>query len=219
LVKPCMLSVYWGIKEELAPSKKQLRIFESGGILENWWIQNVLRNTPGITIIATQLPARYMGDGWEIHGRIDCLCLENNKLIIREIKTAKTCSWMNKAKEDHRAQLNFYLCSLGVDLGNIDYIDKSVMLLGEDPRNPTLPPDTHYIIERNWDDYNYMIEIAGMLHEHVSTDNPPAPTPCWLCSGQNKTGEIYCDYIDKCPAHEHPPDVSNDTQNNDPVTS
>jgi len=200
LVKPCMLNVYYGIKEETTPSKKQLRVYESGNILEDFWINSVLRNTPGIQVLATQLPARYMGEDFSIHGRIDCLVLEAGKLVIYEVKTAKTSSWMTREKQDHYLQLNFYLNCLCVDFGKISYIDKSIMLLGEDPKNPTLPPDTNYPVERNRADFDYLIETAKTLHIAVSTETPPAPKPCWLC----EKNEMYCDYYNKCPIYQTP---------------
>lgn len=202
LVKECQLNAYYNIKEEILSTKKMLRIFNSGNILEDFWIQNVLCNTPGVQVIATQLPARYTCPEFSIHGRVDALCIENDKLVVRECKTAKTCSWMREAKWDHYQQLNFYLCALGIDSGVVDYIDKSILLLGEDQKNPSLPPDTHYKITRNMFHFTDMIATAKALHQCVTTDTPPDPTPCWMCNKENYKQDTYCDYIDRCPAHQ-----------------
>lgn len=211
LCKDCLLSVYYNIKEEVPPTKKMLRIFNSGNLLEDFWVQDVLRNTPGVQVVATQLPARYHGKDFEIHGRIDALTIEGDRMVVRECKTAKTCSWMKEEKQDHRQQLNFYLCALGIDDGVIDYIDKSILLLGEDPRNPDLPPDTHYPVKRDQAEYERMIDTAEYLHQCVSVDMPPEPTVCWMCNGQNRNHEIYCDHAAKCPAHQTPQTTLDET--------
>lgn len=208
LVKECQLNAYCNIKEEIPSTKKMLRIFNSGNILEEFWVQDVLCHTPGIQVVATQLPARYTCPEFSIHGRVDALCVENDRLVIHECKTAKSCSWMREAKWDHYLQLNFYLCALGVEFGVVDYIDKSILLLGEDQKNPDFPPDTHYQITKNMFHFNDMIATAKALHQCVTTDTPPPPTPCWMCDRQNYKQETYCDYIDKCPAHAPPPPTS-----------
>jgi hypothetical protein len=202
LVKPCLLNVYYEIKNEVPPSKKLLRIFHMGHILEDVWIKDVLCHTPGIQMIATQLPAWVKVNDYEIHGRIDALSIKDNKLTIHEVKTAKTSSWKNTPNEEHVSQIAFYLYALGMDNGEIDVIDKSIMLLGEDPKNPGLSPDRIYLVNRGEQEhikYNMMLENAELLHKAITTDTPPAPNPCWQCMGRIS----YCDHIEQC-RREHP---------------
>ena len=203
LCRKCLLSTYYNIKEEVPPTEKMLRIFQMGHILEDFYIQNVLRNTPGIQVIATQLPARVKVNDYEIHGRIDALCIEDGKLVVHEIKTAKTASWKNTPNEEYVTQLQFYLNALALDSGRIDVIDKTILLLGEDPRNIGLLPDISYPIIRDALPYHDILAAAEILHRAVTTNTQPEPNPNWQCMGRVS----YCDHIEKCRA-EHPPIIS-----------
>lgn len=190
LCRGCQLNTYYNIKEEVPPTKKLLRIFHMGHVLEDVAVQGVLKSTPGIQVLATQLPARVKTETYEIHGRIDALVIESGKLIVYEVKTAKTASWKNTPNEEYVAQLNFYLNALGIDNGKIFVVDKTIMLLGEDPRNIGLPPDTCYNVVRDSKPYNELLENAELLHTAVTTNTPPNPTESWLCG--------YCDHVEKC---------------------
>lgn len=87
--------------------------------------------------------------------------------------------------------------------GEIDVIDKSILLLGEDPRNPGLAPDKTFHVYLNDGTYQRFLKIldnAERLHEAITTGIMPEPTPCWRCEG----GIKYCDHIDRC-LKDYPP--------------
>lgn len=200
ICKPCMRNVYYGITCDVPKAKDSRRVLITGTILEDFYL-DVLANTPGVRVIATQVPARYFNKerGYEIHGRIDALCYhEGQGLVAHEIKSAKTASWKKAANDDHLLQLQFYLNTTGLVNGVIDVIDKTIMLHGKDPRNEDIdiPPDTHYPIVADPGVLAGMIKAADALHYYVSNKILPPKTPCFLCWGK----VAYCDYIDQCGA-------------------
>ena len=130
LTKSCQRKAYLDIKDPQKYSVETLRIFEAGNILEDYWIK-LLEDTPGITVLNSQLPARYYGSGFSVHGRVDILTqISNGSLLVREVKTIKSFRYLNEPKPEHVEQIQFYMNALGVELGQIDYIDKTALLSG-----------------------------------------------------------------------------------------
>ena len=203
LTRECITNSYYNITIDTPPSKNLLRVFMSGTLVEDFWVDDVLRNNKEIKIIGTQLPARYTDpiEGFSIHGRIDALVLnKDGYLEVREVKSAKTCAWLTSPKKDHVEQISFYLSTLGIDRGQIDMIDKTIMLLGEDQSNQRedRPPDISFPIQRNNKIFEDIIQRARILHRALKDKVPPPKTVCWLCNGQNRERKIYCEYKDVC---------------------
>jgi CRISPR/Cas system-associated exonuclease Cas4 (RecB family) len=192
LAKPCLRSSYYGIVVEREYPMETLRIFETGNILEGWWVE-VLRRSADIEVLWTQLKARYMGEGFRVHGRVDVLCQHRDRmLVVHEVKTAKTAHWLQEAKGQHVEQLQFYLGCLGVELGQVDYLDKTVMLHGRDPRRPRagVRVDKCFRVKRDHKVFKELVNRATVLAKAWESEVPPPADPGWLCR--------YCLYSDIC---------------------
>lgn len=189
LTKACIKNAYHSIVNPTEFPLNTLRIFETGNILEDWWT-NVLDKDPTIDILATQVKCYYIDKeaNIEIHGRLDILCQHNNtKLVAHEVKSTKSTYYLkDKPKEPHFQQLQFYMNSLGVDFGWVDYLDKDVMLNGKDPETKV---DRCFLVERDFSVFARMIERAKELNGYLQTNDPP-PQKGWLCD--------YCQYAEGC---------------------
>ena len=199
LVSPCMRKSYYGVTIDTSPDKEALRIFMSGNLIEEFWVNEVLHKSKEIKVLGTQLPARYIDpiEGFEIHGRIDVLAQHDNRQIyIHEVKSAKTCAWLTAPKPAHEQQLQFYLNILGIDLGVIDMLDKTIMLQGEDPRSPGADRgvDKSFVVTRNPEVLSTLVQRARVLHRALQDKTPPPKSECWLCQG----AVTYCDYVNEC---------------------
>jgi CRISPR-associated exonuclease Cas4 len=185
LVKPCMRSAYYGVTIDREVPKETLRIFESGRLIEDFWV-NVLMNSDGIKVLGTQLPARYVAGGLEIHGRVDALCQHHdNALVLHEVKSAKSTFYTNSPKEEHLLQLQFYMSCLGVDFGQVDYLDKSVMLQGEGSA-----VEKCFMVERDSGMFAEVVRRGKVLNEALKCREPPPLEKGWLCD--------YCLYRSEC---------------------
>jgi CRISPR/Cas system-associated exonuclease Cas4 (RecB family) len=165
-----------------------LRIFEAGNIIEDYWIR-VLKNSEGIQVLATQLPAYYISDEFEVHGRVDALVQHNKSEIrVHEVKTAKTLKYVQEPKTEHVEQIQFYLNALGLARGQLDYLDKSVFLNGSSPSVASI--DRSFIIEADSSNFNNLIHRANNLFDALQRKQAPAPKHSWLCD--------YCLHKDSC---------------------
>jgi len=147
LTHPCPQHIWLRASCDLQHPVETLRIFDAGRILEDRWIE-ILEGRKDIAVLGTQLPAYHYfdldGEEWEIHGRVDALCQhDRNGLIIHEVKTARTTHWMKEPKEDHIAQIQLYLNALGVERGQVDYLDKTAWLTGDHPIDKSFPVKTN----------------------------------------------------------------------------
>jgi len=181
LTKPCQRAAYLNILHPREHPLETLRIFEAGNLLENYWTETLNKRTD-IQVLGTQIPAYHKNHNYEIHGRLDILCQHNNAAIVgHEVKTAKTANWLTEPKEDHTAQIQFYINALAIDFGQIDYLDKKALLNGK------TRIDTTFTVERDHAAYAKLISIANRLHTARRTLTPPPANPtAW--NGK------YCDY-------------------------
>lgn len=125
-----------------------------------------------------------------ITGTCDDLMKIDNKFVLVDKKTWSAHGYVKTTpNEDYVKQLNIYRVllkmSYGIDpeWGCLMFLDKSDDL-SELPMEFPLAP----INETK----QYLRDTLRQLQSE------PAPNPCWLCSGQNKDGRIYCDYLDPC---------------------
>jgi len=178
LVKPCLRNVYHNITVDTPPNVESLRIFASGNLIEDFWVQGILKNNKEIKLLNTQLPTRYIDPdkGIEVHGRIDALCQINNKeLCVREVKSIKNFYYLNGPKQDHYQQIQFYLGCLGIENGSIDYLSKENLLQGLDIIDRCFP------VRRDPEVFEYMIKRAEELTTLVASNEIPPACQCWSC--------------------------------------
>jgi len=192
LTHPCPQQIWLNIHHDREHPIETLRIFDAGRVLEDHWV-NILRKRDDITVLNTQLPAYHYfdieGEEWEIHGRIDILCQHDNEsLVLHEVKTAKTTHWMKTPREGHVAQLQFYLNALGIENGQIDYLDKTAWLTG----NNKIDKSFHIKADKN--DYYRILQTAGQISTAITKATVPEANPdAW-----NKRVCQYCNYQDLC---------------------
>jgi CRISPR/Cas system-associated exonuclease Cas4 (RecB family) len=151
-------------------------VFESGRLIEDWWV-HVLEETPNVKVLGRQLPARYVDGALEIHGRIDALCLHDNRtLVCHEVKSAKSTQYVQDPKEEHLLQLQFYLGCLGLDWGQVDYLDKRVMLQGDG-----VSVEKCFTVQRDPGMFGEMVRRGRELNEALKTKVEPPANKGWLC--------------------------------------
>lgn len=180
LVKPCLRQAYLDIKSPKQFDASTLRIFEAGRMIEDWWL-GVLRVTPGYSVLGQQLVARWpLKNGGSIHGRIDALVQVNDgALVVHEVKSAKSLAYMNgAAKPEHVAQLQFYLNVLNVEWGQIDYLDKSVLLQGG---GDAARVDQSFSVQRDPAAFAALVGRATLLLIALRADELPMWTQGWQC--------------------------------------
>lgn len=172
----CLLKAYLDRKSPKDESDETLRIFAAGDLIEEAFYQT-LRKNKNIFIIATQFPAYYKEDEFEIHGRIDILTQHDSQHIVaHEVKSAKDHPWNGKPYENHQKQLQFYLGAIGLKIGEINYISKKAMVNGE------TNIDKKYEVEANPHEYDLLIERGRTLTKAFKTNIPPLAEPGWLCN-------------------------------------
>ena len=195
LTHPCLQQIHHKITEDRPFELETLRIFQAGNLLEDYWA-DILTENRDITILGRQVPAYQTitvdDTPWEIHGRVDILAQHNNEqLVAHEVKSTKSTYYIKKEgqpKEDHVAQLQFYLNALAIDHGQVDYLDKTALLEGRDPI------DLSFSVTR---DKQAMLDILRLAKEIArSVQNatlPPANPDAW-----NRKVCDYCSYRDLC---------------------
>ena len=189
LTKPCQLQAYLNIKEAQTFPVETLRIFEAGNMIEDYW-DNILVKNSGIWVLGTQVPTYYFGDGWEVHGRLDALCQHDNGCIVaHEVKSIKSTYYLRGPRDEHLEQVQFYMNVLGVDSGQVDYLDKKSFLDGKGVI------DHCFKVKRDSRVFGWMVERAMVLAAAVtgSGDVPVGSPLAW-------SGKIcdYCGHRDKC---------------------
>jgi len=184
-----MRNAYLSIVQPSDYPTNTLRIFESGNMIESWWVENVLKNTPDMKVLDTQTACYYRDDVVNIHGRLDALCHHSNGRIVgHEVKSIKSAKYVAKsgAKDEHIQQLQFYLNVLGVELGQVDYLDKDVMLNGAEMIDSV---DHCFPQKRDDQVFAEMITKARSLVGCIRGKSAPAEKG-WLCD--------YCLYSEVC---------------------
>jgi hypothetical protein len=201
LVKPCQRNAYYSAILDKPMTIETLRIFEAGNVIENWWINVVLRGRKDTYVVATQLSARYIDEAnaIEIHGKIDALAQHGGRaLVVHEVKTQKTAAWLREPKPEHAEQLQFYLSALGLDFGQIDYLDKTIFLQGRDVKARPGEGggiDKSFQVQRDPRIFAEIVKRGYLLANAIREGRPPQKMECWQCNG-------YCDYAAECRAQD-----------------
>lgn len=188
LTKPCIRNAFFSITNPQPYPVNTLRIFESGNVLEDWWV-SVLDKSKTINVLDTQTACYYKDDVLDIHGRLDILCHHSRGRVIgHEVKTIKSAKYVasNGAKPEHIKQLQFYINVLGLDVGQVDYIDKYVMLNGAEELDQV---DHCFRQERDASLFAAMITRGRELMKCLDSGSAPAEKG-WLCD--------YCLYNEEC---------------------
>ena len=86
----------------------------------------------------------------------------------------------------HVGQVQFYLNTLGVENGRLDYVDKTVLLSGRGDR-----VDVSFPVKRDPRFFERWIHRAIVLESYISAGEAPPPEKCWLCR--------YCGHREECP--------------------
>jgi CRISPR/Cas system-associated exonuclease Cas4 (RecB family) len=193
LTKGCLRQAYLDIVEPREQPIETQRIFEAGRALERLWVERVLPIR--FSVLAIQLPARYTCEGFSIHGRVDALCQHSDgSLVVHECKSAKSLFYTNEPKLEHVQQIQFYLNTLNVEFGSIDYLDKGVLLQGSD-RNGGGQVDRCFTVQRDPVIFVTIITRCRELSQFVNAGTlPDAAKPDWYCN--------YCLHRDGCRVAE-----------------
>ncbi|MHA1971538.1 MAG: CRISPR-associated protein Cas4 [Candidatus Hodarchaeales archaeon] len=186
ITSPCLRAVYYERKQKTPSTVQKLRVFNAGRVLEDWWI-NLLERRQDTEIIATEMPCRHINPFYRIHGRADVVTQRNQgELEVHEIKTIKCFgSFLTEPKPEHVNQLQFYLNTLGIETGYIDYINKQTFINGYN----TI--DKRFQIKQNKRTYKRLLKRAHNLFGCLLADTPPKPEPCWKCKRN-------CPYLTSC---------------------
>lgn len=166
IVKQCQRQAYFDIVRRTIPSIEKLRMFEAGNILEDYLVK-VFNELDDIRVLGTQLPTYYYGNSFTVHGRLDILAQHDNSVIVcHEVKSTQnvpfTAPW-----SDHVEQLQFYLGALGIKWGQIDYLDRKALVMGE------YKIDTSYEVIRDEDVFNNLIQRGQKLNEMLMSGMVP----------------------------------------------
>jgi len=191
LTKPCLRASMLDILHPKPYPVETLKIFESGNMIEDWWVQKVLKNRIGIEVLGDQVQAYHKVGKWIIHGRVDALCLHIGEGIrVHEVKSIKNASYVrnNGAKPEHIKQIQFYLNALGVEFGSVDYLCKHTMLNGGSD-----PVDVSFPVTRNPFMFSELLQHAQNLGDAVESGEADC-TPGWLCG--------YCQHAETCDKGE-----------------
>jgi CRISPR/Cas system-associated exonuclease Cas4 (RecB family) len=195
LTHPCPRQTYYKITVDRPYGLESLRIFQAGNLLEDYWT-TILAKRQATRVIATQIPAYHtitIEDAqWEIHGYADALTQHNKRrLVVHEVKSTKSTYYQQmtgEPSEDHVLQLQFYLNALGIDHGQIDYLDKQALLEG------TTSIDLSFSVTRSEEIMQRLLheatETAWALQSQTIPEGNPEAWNGKVCD--------YCNYRDLC---------------------
>lgn len=151
IIKQCQRQAYLDITQRVTPSIEKLRMFEAGNILEDYLVK-VFNELEDIDILGTQLPTYYYGDNFTVHGRLDILAQHDNSAIVcHEVKSTQNVPFRGPWS-DHVEQLQFYLGVLGVKYGQIDYLDRRALVMGE------------YVIDTSYEVMRDEVVFSGLVN-------------------------------------------------------
>ncbi len=203
LCGPCIRDTVYGLILDYPADMESRRIFESGNMIEDWWL-GVVAKTPGYTIIGRQLAARHAedvdGDHCEIHGRIDALVQHpDTEIVIHEVKSQySNLALHGNPKDEHAFQAGFYSAKTGVTGLSIDYLDKDAMLGG------SRPVDLSFRVKADPGVLPELVARMRTVHGFIKARRLPPMTQCWKCRVANKTGRPYCRYSELCAEDADP---------------
>ena len=186
ITSPCLRAAHYKRKHGTQSTVESLRVFNAGRVLESWWI-DLLERRKDTTIIAEEIPCRHINSFYRIHGRADVVIQKDQgQLEVHEIKTIKCFgSFLEEPKPEHVNQLQFYLNTLGIEVGYIDYINKQTFINGYNT------VDKKFKIKREKRTYKKLLKRAHTLFGALMADIPPLKEQCWKCKG-------YCKFYDEC---------------------
>ncbi len=185
IASPCLRAAYYKRKHGTQSTVESLRVFNAGRVLESWWI-DLLERRKDTTIIAEEIPCKHINSFYRIHGKADVVIQKDQgQLEIHEIKTIKCFgSFLEEPKPEHVNQLQFYLNTLGIEVGYIDYINKQTFINGYNT------VDKKFKIKRDKQTYKSLLTRAHTLFGALMADIPPPKEPCWKC-------KRYCSHQEK----------------------
>lgn len=168
IVKQCQRQAYFDITHRISPPIEKLRMFEAGNILEDYLVK-VFDELEDIDVLGTQLPTYYYGENFTVHGRLDILAQHHNAAIVcHEVKSTQNVPfyqpWM-----DHVEQLQFYLGALGLEWGQVDYLDRKALLMGE------YKIDTSYEVTRDKKMFDDLVSRAKIFSQLLREKTVPEP--------------------------------------------
>ena len=164
-----------------------MRVLETGNILERYWIK-LLNKNPEVTLLSTQIPTHYQCSGFRIHGRADALAQhEKGELRVHEVKSIKSFNYLSTPQKEHVEQLQFYLNVLGVEVGQIDYIDKASLFGGGDG---VFSVDASFRVYKDTDVFTDLILRANDLYRTIRDRKIPELKRAWICD--------YCLHKQEC---------------------
>lgn len=176
LTKPCMLCTDLGVVTPGAFDIERRRVFAVGGLVETFWV-DALRGLPETWVFSTQVPAHFRKSSLEVHGRVDALVQhKRGPLVVHEVKSVKSLYFVEEPIVGHVEQMHFYLNVLGLEEGQLEHIDKQVLLTG---RGDVV--DRSFSIKRDPEVFLRLLERAEELSRFIDVKEMPPPTKCWLC--------------------------------------
>jgi len=92
------------------------------------------------------------------------------------VKSAKSTQYVQDPKEEHLLQNNFYLGCFGLDWGQVDYLDKRVMLQGDG-----VSVEKCFTVQRDPGMFGEMVRRGRELNEALKTKVEPPANKGWLC--------------------------------------
>jgi len=188
LTGPCLRRSYYNITEPRPHGVETLRVFEAGRILEDYWARLLERR--GYTVLGRQVAARALWGGVAVHGRADVLTVHPVEgLCVHEVKTMVSLSRIQQPKPEHIMQLHFYMSVLGVERGQLDYLDRGAFWNGKVSVSDRVFP------VRIAPHIMSVFKVRALrLHEAVESGVPPEACPGWMCD--------YCLHRDLCRGGE-----------------
>lgn len=190
IIKQCQRQAYLDIKQRVQPSIVKLRMFEAGNILEDYLLK-VFNEVDGIDVLGTQLPTYHYGEDFTVHGRLDILAQHNNSAIVcHEVKSTQNVPY-SRPWPDHVEQLQFYLGALGLEWGQIDYLDRRALVMGE------YVIDTSYEVTRDRMMFDDLVRRAEIFSRTVRENIVPlANRAAYGGKGCDNCGHRpYCDSL------------------------
>lgn len=184
----CLRRLYFMYKKPKKFDIATLKVLESGNIFHTWFQDVLLKAYLSDKICSFDYEGclEHKVNDIVIKGRYDDIIALNfnNEKIILEIKTAKRINFIDKPKEHHVSQLNFYLTMCKLKKGYIIYIDRSTL------------QHKMFEIEQSDELMKKMEKRALLLHKHLIEGKIPFEEGKiekgmrWNCD--------YCNYKAEC---------------------
>jgi CRISPR/Cas system-associated exonuclease Cas4 (RecB family) len=187
----CLRRLYYLYKKPKEISFETLKLFESGNIVHGWFV-NVLYSSYQKDLIASfnyEQKLEYIENDLKICGRFDDIILikigEEKKLI--EVKSAKGVDLIDKPKDHHYLQVNFYMKMLNMNKAYIVYISRTNLDMKV------------FEVSYSEEKFKELIKRAKFLNEHIKNNKLPFQearlnNSAWQCR--------WCEYKNECDRDE-----------------